>query len=328
MESEATNKNKTTDTENPVIWSRFPFMPATALFCCALWGSAPSAIKIAYRLFQIGSEDTACRIVLAGARFTATGILTILIASALRKRFLVPQRSSWLRITVLGLIQTTGQYFFYFMALAHLSGVRGSIINACAFFLTILFAVYVFRLEKMTLQKLLGCVTGLCGVMLIINAGSSILSGGAVSLKGEGAMVTADVFIAVGACLTKIFSDKEDPVVLCGYQFVLGGIILFLSGLILGGGLTFYSGSCFIVLFYLAMLSAAAYTLWSVLLKYNPVSRVSILGFSNPVMGVMISALMLGETKEAFSLTGLVSLLLVSAGVIIVNWCSPIRPQH
>jgi drug/metabolite transporter (DMT)-like permease len=39
----------------------------------------------------------------------------------------------------------------------------------------------------------------------------------------------------------------------------------------------------------------------------------------NPVMGVLLSALFLGENKEAFSFTGLIALLLVVLGIIIVN---------
>ena len=75
-------------------------------------------------------------------------------------------------------------------------------------------------------------------------------------------------------------------------------------------------------LLYMGFISAGAYTLWGILLKYNPVSRVSILGFMNPVMGVLLSAVFLGENNEAFSLTGLTSLLLVAAGIIIVNSAS------
>ena len=98
--------------EKNVIWERFPVLFATALFCCALWGSAPAAIKTAYRLFQIGSEDTASRVVLAGSRFFLTGILTVLIGSIFEKRILVPKKTSVPRIVILGLIQTSGQYFF------------------------------------------------------------------------------------------------------------------------------------------------------------------------------------------------------------------------
>ena len=40
----------------------------------------------------------------------------------------------------------------------------------------------------------------------------------------------------------------------------------------------------------------------------------------NPIMGVLLSALLLeGEGGEAFSLAGLAALLLVSAGIVIVN---------
>lgn len=89
--------------------------------------------------------------------------------------------------------------------------------------------------------------------------------------------------------------------------------------MLLGGRLTFYSPSCACNLIYMGFISAGAYTLWDVLLKHNPVSRVSIFGFINPVMGVMLSALFLGENKEAFSLNGLAALLLVALGIIIVN---------
>jgi drug/metabolite transporter (DMT)-like permease len=53
-------------------------------------------------------------------------------------------------------------------------------------------------------------------------------------------------------------------------------------------------------------------------------ASISILGFLNPVMGVLLSALFLGENKEAFSWNGLLALVLVSLGIIIVN----LRPAH
>ena len=145
------------------------------------------------------------------------------------------------------------------------------------------------------------------------------MSGGKVTLAGEGAMLAADFFYAASGCLIKIFSRDENPVTLSGYQFLLGGMVLFVIGSLMGGCLVFYSPQCALNLIYMGFISAGAYTLWGVLLKYNPVSRVSILGFINPVMGVLLSALFLGEGREAFSLNGLLALLLVSAGIIIVN---------
>ena len=306
-------------TEKPVIWAQLPAVFATAFFCCILWGSASPAIKIAYQLFQIPASDTASRIMLAGARFLIAGVMTIVIGSLLSRRILIPKRESWGKIGILSLVQTVAQYYFFFMALAHTSGVRGSIINASGNFIAILFAVYLFRFEKMTLQKLAGCIVGFAGIILIMGGPGALAAGGAITPAGEGAMLAADIFYGISGCLIKIFSRDENPVTLSGYQFAIGGIVLFGIGALMGGQLHFYSQACTWNLLYLGFISAGAYTLWGVLLKYNPVSRVSILGFMNPVMGVLLSALFLGEGSEAFSWTGLIALLLVCAGIIIVN---------
>ena len=313
------NAGQTGGEGKQVIWAWFPVTLITAVFCCVLWGSASPAIKIAYELFRIGPDDTASRIMLAGARFMIAGVMTIVFGSILAKKFLVPKRESWKNVAILAMVQTVGQYYFFFMALANTSGVRGSIINASGNFIAILFAVYIFRFEKMTLKKMLGCLIGFAGILLIMGGGQALMSGGKVTLAGEGAMLAADFFYAASGCLIKIFSRDENPVTLSGYQFLLGGMVLFVIGSLMGGSLVFYSTQCALNLTFMGFISAGAYTLWGVLLKYNPVSRVSILGFINPVMGVLLSALFLGEGREAFSLNGLLALLLVSAGIIIVN---------
>ena len=306
------------------IWTRFPVLFLTAFICCVLWGSASPAIKIAYQLFQIPPEDTASRIVLAGARFILAGAMTILFGSLLARKCLVPARGSWKNIGILALVQTVGQYYFFFMALANISGVRGSIINASGNFIAILFAAFLFRFERMTLRKIAGCVIGFAGIILIMGGWNALVSGGSMTLAGEGAMLAADLFYGASGCLIKVFSKKENPVTLSGYQFLVGGVILFGIGLAMGGQLHFYTASCWGNLLYLGLISAGAYTLWGVLLKHNPVSRVSILGFMNPVLGVLLSALFLGEGSEAFSLTGLLAIALVSAGIILVN----LHPGH
>ena len=302
-----------------VIWSWFPVTLITAFFCCVLWGSASPAIKIAYELFRIGSEDTASRIMLAGSRFVIAGVMTILFGSLISRQLLVPKRESWKKIGVLALFQTVGQYYFFFMALANTSGVRGSLINASGNFLAILFAVYLFHLEKMTLRKIAGCLVGFAGIVLILGGGKALLDGGGLKLAGEGAMLAACCFYAASGCLIKICSRDENPVVLSGYQFFFGGLVLLAIGAVMGGRLVFYSPACAANLIYMGFISAGAYTFWGILLKHNPVSRVSILGFINPVMGVLLSALFLQEQNEAFSSAGIGALLLVSLGIIIVN---------
>jgi len=65
-------------------------------------------------------------------------------------------------------------------------------------------------------------------------------------------------------------------------------------------------------------LSAVAYSLWGILLKYNPVSKVAVFGFMNPVCGVILSAVLLGET-DSLSVMSVAALVLVCMGIYIVN---------
>ena len=301
-------------------WTFAPVVVLVAIFCCVLWGSASPAIKIAYELFKIDASDTPSRLVLAGARFMLAGVMTIFFGSILAKKPLIPQNASWKYIVILSLFQTIGQYYFFFMSLANTSGVRGSIINASGNFLAPLFAIFLFKLEKVSAKKLIGCATGFLGIIMFFGGAGALVSGTPMTLKGEGAMLAAAFFYAISGCSIKIFSKHENPVILSGYQFFLGGAVLFIIGLMLGGSLNFYSTGCYLNLIYMGFISAGAYTLWGVLLKYNPVSKVSVLGFVNPIMGVLLSALFLGEGQEALSVASIVALLLVSAGIIIVNY--------
>jgi drug/metabolite transporter (DMT)-like permease len=106
---------------------------------------------------------------------------------------------------------------------------------------------------------------------------------------------------------------------LSGWQFIIGGLVMAASGFLMGGRLQIVSSRALPMLMYLAFISAAAYSLWGILLKYNPVSRVAVFGFMNPVFGVFLSALLLGEKEQAGGLVSIVSLILVSAGIWIVN---------
>ncbi len=56
-----------------------------------------------------------------------------------------------------------------------------------------------------------------------------------------------------------------------------------------------------------------------ILLKYNPVSKVAIFGFTNPVFGVLLSAWWLGEGSAELGWNALIALVLVCIGICIVN---------
>ena len=299
------------------IWKKPLVVCLVAMLCCLLWGSAFPSIKVGYQLFEIASDDTASQILFAGVRFTLAGILTILIGSCLNRKLLVPQKSSLTMIFKLSLAQTVVQYFFFYIGLANTTGVKSSIINAANVFLAILVSSLVFKMETLGIRKIGGCLIGFAGVVLInLNGGG--LAGG-MKLTGEGFILLSATSYAVSSALIKKYSQKENPVVLSGYQFTLGGMIMGVVGIIMGGELHGIAVKSILLLVYMAMISAVAYSLWGILLKYNPVGKVSVFGFMNPVFGVILSALILGEQNQAFTLRGLISLVLVCIGIFIVN---------
>ncbi|MGF0033026.1 DMT family transporter [Bariatricus sp. SGI.154] len=289
---------------------------AVALLCCTLWGSAFPSIKIGYRLFGIQGEDTMSQMLFAGYRFTLAGVMVILIGSFLKKSFMRPKSSSWFMVIKLGAVQTIFQYVFFYMGLAHTTGVKSSIITASNVFLAIFLSVLVFR-ERLSVGKFLGCLVGFAGVILINLTGGKMDMN--LSLAGEGSMLVSAFASALSSVMIKGYSSREDTFTLCGYQFFFGGIVLSMIGWICGGRVTGFTGVSTLLLIYMGLISAVAYSLWSILLKYNPVGKVAVFGFANPIIGVILSALLLGEKNQAFTLKGLVALLLVCIGIVMVN---------
>ena len=296
-----------------------------ALVCCALWGSAFPCIKIGYQMFEIDAADTAAQILFAGYRFTLAGILTVLIGSVLNKGVLIPKKESLEKIFKLSMLQTVLQYFFFYVGLAHTTGVKGSIVEASNVFLAILVSSLIFHQEKLDQKKVLGCIVGFAGVVLINLSGSNVDM--SFNLTGDGFIFISAIAYALSSVLIKKYSAKSDPVMLSGYQFTAGGLVMILIGFVMGGRIHTASMPAMILLIYMALISAVAYTLWGILLKYNPVSKVSIFGFTNPVFGVLLSAIILRE-GNVFGMKDLIALVLVSIGILIVNWAKPVGEKE
>lgn len=105
------------------------------------------------------------------------------------------------------------------------------------------------------------------------------------------------------------------------YQILFGSIFLIIIGFIMGGKVEGFTLKSSLLLLYMALLTTVAFSIWTILLKYNPVGRVAVYGFTIPIFGVALSAVFLGE--KIISVRNLSALLLVSLGILIVNGKSP-----
>lgn len=307
-------KNKISD---KTFFEREGMICIIALLCCFLWGSAFPFIKIGYKVFQIASADTGTQILFAGLRFTIAGMMVIGFESIMKKKLVIPKISDCPKIFCISMLQTVGQYILFYIGLAHSTGVKSSIVLASNVFIAIIISSLIFKQEKMNISKVTGCIVGFAGVIMVnLNGGTFDFS---MSLNGEGCILLSTIAYSLAAVVLKSYGSNQDVMIISGYQFTLGGIIMMIAGILFHGRLTVISVRGVILLIYLAVVSAVAYTLWSLLLRYNNMSKVAVYGFMNPVFGVILSALLLREGSNILNIRSLAALLLVCAGIIIVN---------
>ncbi len=290
------------------------FVSLAAILCCALWGSATPFIKIGYQLIRPDSTVSST-ILFAGVRFLFAGIITVAIYSIARKKLIYPKKKNITKVATIGLFQTVIQYFFFYMGLSLTSGVKGTVISGSNTFFSILIASLIFRQEKLTVKKIVACVLGFLGIITVN------LTGLDLNINwGDAFVLFSTIAYAMSSVLMKRFSNDEDPVIISGYQFIMGGSVMLIAGLLMGGKIQLESMQAVMVLTYLSFLSAIAYALWGVLLKHNPVSRVTVFSFMIPVFGVLLSEVMLTEASGVTPANLLIALVLICTGITVLNY--------
>ena len=287
-----------------------------AIGCNLLWGSAIPFINMGYRLFAIPAGEAATQILFAGCRFFLAGLLTILFASLPGRRLVRPKRENLHMVVKLGMLQTVTQYLFFYIGVANTVGVKSSIIQGLNAFVAILIACYLFRSERMNALKWIGGVLGVAGIVVVNLSGEGL--GGGMKLTGEGFLLVSMIAGACSAGAIKYFAQKEDPVALSGWQFMFGGLVMAAAGFAFGGRLHPSGLGSAAVLVYLAALSAVAYTVWSVLLKHNPVSRIAPYMFLQPIFGVVLALIFTPDTQVPLVRYGC-ALALVCASILVIG---------
>ena len=310
MQNQLDTKSKSNIFTHPV------FVVLLALLCCALWGSATPFIKLGYQeILKTAKPDVPSTILFAGTRFAFAGLLTIIIYSIARRKILYPAKKNLGRIGIIALVQTVVQYFFFYIGLANTSGDKGTIISGTSCFFALLISSLIFKQEKLTTKKIIACIIGFAGIVAVNLNGFELT----VNI-GDVCVLLSGISLAFSSVLIKSYSKHEDPVVISGYQFMVGGVIMVIVGLIAGGKMYFDSPKGIAILAYLALLSAVAYAVWGMLLKFNPVSKVTVFNFTTPIFGVILVKLMMPEQSSVHIFNLILALALVSLGVFLLNY--------
>jgi len=138
------------------------------------------------------------------------------------------------------------------------------------------------------------------------------------NLRGEGFLFLSSLASVVGTFQAKKIARLVHPVIVNGWQLLMGSIVLLVIGYNgMGAERLVFTPLAWVLFVYSAFLSAAAFSIWYILLKYNRAGEVTMYRFMIPVSGALFSALFVpGETM---TWTILVALFLVASGIVAVN---------
>ena len=295
-----------------------------ALTAAIAWGWAFPLIKVGFNAFGITADMTGSKMLFAGIRFAAAGLIVLSVARGSGRSFLPRQatqqagrktyiRHDWWFILAFALMNTTLHYFFFYVGMSHSEGSRAAILNSLSTFLVVLLACACFKSDRLTSRKILGCAVGFSGI-LALNLGRA--DSGHFTWLGDG-MIILNAFC--GACanlMTRGLSRRVDVFVGTGYSLTVGGLLLIIPGLAFGGTLPNVNMLGVVCLLLLIAISAIGFALYNKLLSLNPVGKVAIYNSLIPIVGAVTSCLCLGETFHAkYALAG----GLAALGIFIIN---------
>ena len=295
------------------IFTRPLWVSVFALTAAISWGWAYPLIKLGFEEFQILPDMTGSKILFAGLRFFLSGVILLAIARTTKRSFRTHGSHSWSYLFIFTLLNTTFHYAFFYIGLSHSDGARAAILNSLGVFVLVLLACAIFPSDKLTKRKILGCLLGFVGI-LMLNLGSAQTSD--FSFLGDGMIVLNALCSAFASLMTRGVCKRIDIFVGTGYSLGLGGGMLILIGLYLGGTLPNVTLWGLIILLLLTIISALGFALYNNLLRHNPIGKIAIYNSLIPVVGALTSCLCL---DEPFYAKYAIAVVLAAGGIYIIN---------
>jgi drug/metabolite transporter (DMT)-like permease len=284
-----------------------------ALTAAIAWGWAFPLIKVGFNAFGITADMTGSKMLFAGIRFAAAGLIVLSVARSNGRSFRTIRLIDWRFILAFALMNTTLHYFFFYVGMSHSEGSRAAILNSLSTFLVVLLACACFKSDKLTSRKMLGCAVGFSGI-LALNLGGS--ESGRFTWLGDGMIILNAICGATANLMTRGLSRRVDVFVGTGYSLTIGGLLLIIPGLVMGGTLPNVNLLGIICLILLIAISAIGFALYNKLLSLNPVGKVAIYNSLIPIVGAVTSCLCLGEIfHPKYAIAG----GLAALGIYIIN---------
>ena len=225
----------------------------------------------------------------------------LLFAYVVQKNNPLPKGIEWRRLTIFALLNTTIYLGLFVLAMREVSAGIGSLSTATnPLFISLISAVWLRR--PLRWQEGAGIALGLAGVCV---ATYPLLGNAQASVQGLLIMLGSMLSISVATVYYARFEWRLPPLVINGWQVLLGGLLLLPVTLLMADfeperfNATFWGA----VLWLVIPVSVVALQLWFYLVKQDTV-KASLWLFLCPIFGFAYSALLMGEPITAFTVAG------------------------
>ena len=265
------------------------------------------------------SAFTSARIIVADAppmlslslRFLISGLIGIALARFLGQTWrLTP--GQWRATIVFGLCQNALYLGLNFVAMQTVEASLASII-ASTMPLAVGFAGWVVFRERLSALGVLGLCAGAGGVALIMGAR---MQAGA-DFYGIALCFIAVASLSVATLMVRGASSGGNLLMIVGLQMLVGSAFLVIPGLIFDQPVVNWSVELVLAFSYTVLMPGLVATfIWFWLVQRIGAVKAATFHFLNPFFGVMIAAVLLGETLRVWDIVGVV---IIMFGILAVQ---------
>lgn len=283
-----------------------------AIVAAWLWSTAFVGVKIGLEYHS--------PLQFAGIRFFIAGILILMIFGKFRL-FFREIKANLKLVLWLSLIQIFFQYAMFYTGLNLVPGALGAMIIGSSPLFVAIVAHFAMHNDKMTPMKTFSILIGVAGIAVITLGRTKVEMKNELELLGIILLLANNIFSGYANVIVSKSPATISPFTLSSSTLIIGGFLLMLVSIPVEGINTGpFPVKYYAALGWLSFLSAAALSIWFVLLR-RPGIKVSILNvwkFLIPVSGAILSWIILeNEHPDATSIAGMI---IIALSLITLNY--------
>jgi drug/metabolite transporter (DMT)-like permease len=276
---------------------------------CVIWGTTYLGIRVAL--------EATPPMLMGGIRWTIAG--TILVLASLLRGERMPASALWGSLALQGLMMIGFGNGFVNWAEQHVpSGLAAVTLATSPFWMS---GVEAFRGdgERLSRESLIGLLLGFTGIVVLV--WPDLRLGDAAGLQftlGVIALQCACLGWAIGSSYSRRHPHGGSVVAATAVQMLFGGVMMLAAGTLVGEWPRVHlEGRGLVALTYLILVgSIGGFVSYIYALQHLPVATVSLYAYANPLIAVVLGALLLGEP---FTMRTVISMAIVFAGMVLVR---------